>query len=145
MLRFFFTKTLSFWTVYAIAFVLLTTMDGIWLGIVATNFYADSLFSLLAPQVSLLPTFLFYLIYPIGIAVLAVIPSHNEKISAYGALFRGAVLGLVAYGTYGFTNAAILSDWPMVVTIVDIIWGVLLTALVSAMTLIISEKATNRR
>lgn len=145
MLRFFFTKSLSFWMVYAIAFVLLTTMDGIWLGIVATNFYADSLYYLLAPQISLLPTALFYLLYPIGIAVLAVIPSHNEKISAYGALFRGAVLGLVAYGTYGFTNAAILADWPMVVTIVDIIWGVLVTALVSAMTLIIAERATSKR
>jgi uncharacterized membrane protein len=131
--------------VYAVAFVLLTTMDGIWLGIVATTFYADSLFHLLAPQIGLLPTFLFYAIYPIGIATLAVIPSHNEKISAYGALFRGAVLGLVAYGTYGFTNAAILADWPIVVTVVDIIWGILVTALVSAMTLIIAERATSKR
>lgn len=143
MLRFFFTKSLRFPVVYAVAFVLLTTMDGIWIGIVANSFYTDSLFHLLADDIALLPTFLFYALYPLGIAVLAVIPSHNEKISAYGALFRGAVLGLVAYGTYAFTNAAILADWPMIVSIIDIIWGVLLTALVSAMTLIISERVNH--
>ena len=39
------------------------------------------------------------------------------------------MLGLVAYGTYDMTNLATLKNWSVTVSIVDIAWGVVLTAM----------------
>jgi hypothetical protein len=35
------------------------------------------------------------------------------------------------YATYDLTNLATLKDWPLPIVFIDIIWGVVLTALVS--------------
>ena len=48
------------------------------------------------------------------------------------ALWRGAVFGLCAYGTYDLTNQATLRDWPWMVTLIDLAWGSTLTAVVAA-------------
>ena len=37
-------------------------------------------------------------------------------------------LGLVAYGTYDFTNLSTLRDWPLMVSVVDLAWGVTVSA-----------------
>jgi uncharacterized membrane protein len=51
----------------------------------------------------------------------------------------GALLGLVAYGAYDFTNQATLRDWPVVVTIVDLAWGAILTGVVSVVSVYIGK------
>jgi uncharacterized membrane protein len=71
--------------------------------------------------------FLFYLLYVVGIVVFAVLPGLREENWRTAAML-GALLGLVAYGTYDLTNLATLKGWPMTVTIVDMAWGVVLTA-----------------
>jgi uncharacterized membrane protein len=38
------------------------------------------------------------------------------------------LLGLVAYGTYDLTNQATLKVWPSAITIADLCWGAVLTA-----------------
>ena len=43
----------------------------------------------------------------------------------------GGLLGLVAYATYDLTNVATFSRWPLVVTVVDMVWGTFVTALAS--------------
>ena len=48
------------------------------------------------------------------------------------ALATGAFFGLVAYATYDLTNLATLKGWPVAVTVVDICWGMVLTASVAA-------------
>jgi len=35
---------------------------------------------------------------------------------------------LLCYATYDLTNLATLKNWPVVVTVADIIWGVVLTS-----------------
>ena len=44
----------------------------------------------------------------------------------------GAVLGLAAYGTYDITNMATLKNWPTTMSLVDMVWGTILTAVCSA-------------
>ena len=41
---------------------------------------------------------------------------------------RGALLGLVAYGTYDMSNLSTLKNWSVSVTIVDMAWGMTLSA-----------------
>jgi uncharacterized membrane protein len=43
----------------------------------------------------------------------------------------GALLGLVAYGTYDITNLSTLRGWSLTVTAIDIAWGAVLTAVAS--------------
>jgi uncharacterized membrane protein len=72
---------------------------------------------------------LFYLIYTVGVAFFIVQPAV-EAGSIRQAVLRGALFGLVAYATYDLTNTATIEDWPLIVTVVDLMWGTVLTAAV---------------
>ena len=52
-----------------------------------------------------------------------------QKDSLAVACLNGALLGLIAYGTYDMTNLATLKNWSLSVSIVDMLWGTVLTAL----------------
>jgi uncharacterized membrane protein len=56
------------------------------------------------------------------------------------ALFNGAILGCLCYATYDLTNLATLKDWPVMVTVIDLIWGSVLAASVSVLTYLISVR-----
>ena len=47
---------------------------------------------------------------------------------------RGAFFGLLTYATYDLTNLAIMRDWPLLLTVVDLLWGSTLCALVAGAT-----------
>jgi len=47
---------------------------------------------------------------------------------------------LVCYATYDLTNLAVAKDWPILVTIVDLVWGAVLAASVSTITYFIATK-----
>jgi uncharacterized membrane protein len=64
----------------------------------------------------------FYLFYVAGIVGFAILPALNAN-SWVWALVAGVALGLIAYGTYDFTNLATLKNWSWKVTVVDLIWG----------------------
>ena len=106
-------------------------LDGIWLGLVARGFYRQHLGFLMADQVNWGAAVLFYGLYAIGLTVFVTMPSIDAG-SVGTALWRGALFGLVAYATYDLTNQATLKGWPVIVTAVDLAWGVLLSAAVGA-------------
>ncbi|MBI1210699.1 MAG: DUF2177 family protein [Alphaproteobacteria bacterium] len=116
---------------YAAASVVFLALDLFWLGFVAQSVYRPALDTLLRERVRLGPAVLFYLVYVGGVLALAVAPAV-EHASFVTACLLGAVLGLVAYATYDFTNAATLKMWPAKVVFVDLAWGVFLTAVTSA-------------
>lgn len=74
---------------------------------------------------------LFYLVYVVGVLVLVVLPALDAG-SLAKAVLGGALLGLVAYGTYDITNLSTIQGWPVIVAVVDLAWGTTLTAVVSA-------------
>jgi uncharacterized membrane protein len=53
------------------------------------------------------------------------------------ALLDGALFGFMTYATYDLTNLATLKDWPITVTIVDLIWGTFLSTSISLLTYLI--------
>ncbi len=115
---------------YAAAVVAFLIIDGIWLGLVAKNFYADHLGDLLRKNFLVLPGALFYLAYTAGLVFLAVRPGQPD-LSLANVAFYGAVVGFLAYGTYDMTNLATLRDWPVIVSVVDLMWGTVLSASVA--------------
>jgi uncharacterized membrane protein len=74
----------------------------------------------------------FYLLYAVGVTVFAVLPAVDAA-APLEAAWRGALFGLVAYATYDLTNMATLRGWPTIVTVVDLAWGVALTASVATL------------
>ena len=106
-------------------------IDMIWLGFVARGFYRNNLGHLLRPDVNWTAAVIFYLLYILGILLFAVMPAL-EKNSLRQAVILGGLFGFFAYATYDLTNLATLKDWPVIVVWVDIAWGVVLTASVSA-------------
>lgn len=118
--------------VAAAAFLLL---DSIWL--TSTNgFYRRKLGGQLADRPNFGYAALFYLIYIAGIVLFAVQPSLAAQ-AWPAALGYGAALGLFAYGTYDLTNAATLKTWPAAVVVIDLLWGTVLTALITLVTYLV--------
>ncbi len=91
------------------------------------SFYQRHISHLLAPSPSYLPAIIFYLIYAVGIVFFVVLPALRGEYGYTRVFLTGAFLGLLAYGAYDFTNQSSLRDWPVIVTVVDIAWGMLLT------------------
>lgn len=124
---------------YAIALPVFFVIDMIWLGLVAKNFYRDQIGFLLKPDVNWGAAILFYCLF-IGGLVLFVIEPALTKNSLLHALAFGALFGLITYATYDLTNLATMKDWPLLVTIVDLIWGAVLASSVSVITYLIATK-----
>jgi len=82
----------------------------------------------------MLPVILFYAIFILGLIILVVSPALSGNYSYLKLFLYGALFGLVAYGTYDLTNQATLKNWPAIVTVVDLIWGSLLTGTVAVIT-----------
>jgi len=128
-----------FLKIFSISLPVFFIIDMIWLGLVAKNFYRQQIGSLLKPDVNWTAAIIFYLIFIVGLVVFVIAPAL-EKSSWTHALIFGALFGFVCYATYDLTNLAIAKDWPLLVTIVDLVWGAVLAASVSSITYFIAHK-----
>jgi uncharacterized membrane protein len=124
---------------YGIALPIFLIIDGMWLGLVAKNFYAKQLGYLMTSTPNWAAAGIFYLLYIVGLVVLVIQPAMNNG-SITEALLKGALFGLVGYATYDLTNLATIKDWPLLVTIVDLIWGTVLSATISTLTVVLAKK-----
>jgi len=111
---------------YVGALVAFCIMDGIWLGVIATDFYFGALGDLLRKDPNWIAAGVFYLGYIMGIVYFVIRPSLVSG-NAGRAVRDGALLGLMAYATYDMTNMATLNGWSLTVTLVDMIWGMVIT------------------
>ncbi|WP_026379156.1 DUF2177 family protein [Afifella pfennigii] len=116
-------KTIIAYLMTAIVFF---GIDYVWLSQMGGTFYKDRLGELMAERPNFAVAGLFYLVYVGGLVYFAVWPALVSG-SWTTALVAGALLGFVAYGTYDMTNLATLKNWPVSVTIVDVVWGTCLT------------------
>lgn len=115
---------------YGATLVAFFAIDMLWLGLVARSFYRQHLGFLLSPNVNWVAALLFYLLFIAGILVFVVLPGLKAD-SLRTTLLYGAFFGLVTYATYDLTNLATVKQWPLIVTVVDLLWGMVLTAAVS--------------
>ena len=69
-----------------------------------------------------------YLTILVYFAVLPALHSGGARL----ALLNGAIFGGLAYGTYAFTNYAVLKGWTFKLVVADVVWGIVLTAVTAA-------------
>lgn len=121
---------------YLAVLVPLVVIDGLWILYLAKDFYADKMGFLFQESANLTPVVFFYPIYALAVLLLAVMPAVSSS-SWVEALWRGALLGLAAYGAYDLTNHATIANWPLSMTLTDILWGVFLTSSVSVIAFLV--------
>ena len=114
-------------------------IDSIWLTVMGKYFYSKQIAHLLAETPHLVPAGIFYVVYSFGVAFLIVLPALEGGFSNSKVFLYGAILGAVAYATYDLTNHATLKDWPLIVTVLDIIWGALLTGTLALIAVLITK------
>ncbi len=124
--------------IYAIALPIFFAIDMAWLGLVAKNFYREQVGFLMKPDINWAAAIIFYLIFIAGLVVFVITPAVQKNSWTHALLF-GALFGLVCYATYDLTNLAVAKDWPLLVTIVDLVWGAVLAASVSSITYFIAR------
>ena len=118
-------------------------IDFIWLSIAQKFIYKPNLPGLLLDKPILWAALLFYIIYSFGVTLIILRPAIFNY-SVYDAFWTGLIFGIVAYGTWSLTNMAVLKGWSPLVTLIDIIWGGLLTSTGSALSVFITNKIINQ-
>jgi uncharacterized membrane protein len=122
--------------IYFLTLAALLSLDVLWLKFVATSFYQHHLGYIFNEKFVLWPAALFYVIYAFGVMFFVINPGLEAK-SLWVILYRGALLSLITYAAYDLTNQATIAKWPLVVTAVDLLWGIILTAVASVIVYLI--------
>ena len=124
---------------FIIALPVFFVIDMVWLVLVAKKFYQEQIGFLMKPDINWFAAIIFYLLFIAGLIIFVISPAV-EKHSWVHALLFGALFGLITYATYDLTNLATLKDWPLLVTVVDLIWGSVLASAISVITYFIANK-----
>jgi len=125
--------------VYLITVVVFFLVDIVWLGFISKNLYKRYLGHLMAPNVNWTAAIIFYFLFIAGLVFFVINPAI-EKESLKHAILVGGFFGLIAYSTYDLTNLATMRDWPLNITVIDIIWGTILNAATAGITFLLANR-----
>lgn len=118
--------------VYGLTAIVFFIIDLFWLGVAAKELYNRHIGGLLRDQVNWVAAILFYVVYIGGIQLFVLVPALQDSSSILRTALMGGLLGFFAYSTFDLTSLALIRNWPVTVTVVDIIWGTLLTGTTAA-------------
>jgi len=124
---------------YISSLIVMGVLDAGWLSFATSRLYRPGIGHLMTDKPVVPAAVLFYLMYAAGVTYLITLPALAGG-SLGSAVTRGAVFGLIAYGTYDLTSLAILQGWPVNVTVADMIWGAIITGVTAGASLLITQK-----
>ena len=120
---------------YLATLIVMVPIDFLFLGTVAKSFFTSQVGDMLG-TVRLAPAILFYLLYAVGIVIFV---SGSDGATWQSALLYGALFGFFCYATFELTSMSLLKHWTWPVVVVDIAWGAFVTAVSSALGLLIAN------
>jgi len=124
---------------YLVSLAAFFAIDMVWLGLAARSFYQQYLGFLMAPNPNWFVAILFYLLFNVGLLFFVIVPGLKDN-SLKTTLLKAALFGLITYATYDLTNLATLKDWPALLSIVDMLWGTVLSVLVSYISFMVGKR-----
>jgi uncharacterized membrane protein len=116
---------------YIATLIVFGIIDAAWLSIMGAMLYRPVLGDILLTNVRVAPAIVFYLLYPIGLVVFAVLPALRAE-TVIHAIALGALFGAIAYATYDLTNLATLRNWTAQIAVIDIAYGAVTSGLAAA-------------
>ncbi len=119
---------------FFIVLILLAVIDFPWIGIIYAKEYTRVIESV--QKQKFVVRYLGGLIVYIAIALIIVgwvIPrlQQKSKVSFLDCLLYGGLLGGLVYAVFDFTNYALFTNWTLKTSIIDTVWGLVLTTLVT--------------
>ncbi len=130
-------------TKYIFAYIATLTsfvaIDLVWLMWIARPTYVTEMGSLLRKEPQLAVAIAFYLLYAAGLVFFAVVPGLKSGSFLY-AMFLGAALGLVAYGTYDLTNLSVVEGFNLRIAIIDLVWGTVLSGVTAGLVVAVTNR-----
>lgn len=124
---------------FLVTFVVFMLIDLVWLGFIARKLYTKYLGYIMKKDVNWPVAIAFYIIFIIGLLFFVLYPAMGKDSWTY-ALLVGMLYGFVTYSTYDLTNLSTLKDWPVQITIIDLIWGSTLSGLTSVISYFILNR-----
>ncbi len=125
---------------YLATLIVLIPIDFLFLGLVAKGFFTAQVGDMLG-EIRPAPAILFYLLYVAGILIFV---SGPAAATWQTTLLYGALFGLFCYATFELTSLSLLKHWTWPVVVVDVSWGVFMTAISSTLGLMIANWVTPR-
>ena len=119
---------------YLIALAVFLIIDSFWLGLIARRLYRSQIGFLLRDKYNFKAAGVFYLFYLAGLVFFVITPAESWTF----ALLAGLFFGFITYATYDITNLATIKDWPVKLTIIDIVWGSFIAGITSLITFLIA-------
>ena len=113
--------------VYGLTACVFFIIDLFWLGAAARGLYDRHIGGLLREQVNWGAAILFYLVYIAGIQVFVLVPALSDGWGLARVALYGGMLGFFAYATFDLTSLALIRNWSLTITVVDLVWGTVLT------------------
>ena len=120
---------------YLTTLIVLIPIDFLFLGLVAKGFFAAQVGDMLG-EIRPAPAILFYLLYVAGILIFV---SGPATATWQTTLLYGALFGLFCYATFELTSLSLLRHWTWTVVVVDVSWGLFVTAVSSTLGLMIAN------
>ena len=128
---------MNFIKIYIVSLLVLFPIDTVWLTL-SKNLYNNWL-SPFQRVLNIPAAFLVYLIIPFGLCYFVI--SKNAGVQPNTKIIFDAFLyGVCSYAVYDLTNLATLKNWSIPMTIVDILWGGILCAIVTYFSLHFLQK-----
>lgn len=134
-----YAERMQFFKLCALGLPIVVILDFLWISFTGDVLYRAQIGSILAPQVFWPAAIAFYLMFVSALVLFCVQPALLMR-SFSAALLLGACLGFVAYATYDLTNLATIRDWPLMLSIIDMAWGSVLSAIVAGGTYLLATK-----
>jgi uncharacterized membrane protein len=125
---------MDFFIQVVVTLIIFTLVDLVWLVKVAPKLYRKYIGHLMSDRVNIGAAALFYIVFIIGLVFFVIGPNINDPFMAF---VSGAMFGLVTYATYDLTNLATLKAWPITITVIDLFWGTLVTAVTSGLVVLV--------
>ncbi len=123
---------------YFITLAVFAVLDLLWVWVISKRLYRSNMESTVKARFNILPAVVFYIAYIIGLMIFVLVPAFNST-SLGHALGMGILYGMFTFGTYSLINMAIIRDWSLLIVLVDLIRGMFITGVASAIGFYISQ------
>ena len=123
---------MSYLIAYMAAFILFLIVDFVGLSYFIKPLFARDIGPLMLDSFRALPALLFYAFLIFVVMWFVGWPALDQGKSLLWVFGSAALIGAAAYGTFEFTNYAILKDWTLTLVLVDLSWGTVVTGGVTA-------------
>ena len=107
-----------------ISIIILLILDFLWIGLFMKNRYQNEIKQIQGTpmSVNIVYAVISYVLMAVGL-ILFVLPNIRSEHRLMDSLKYGFLFGIVVYGIYDFTAAAVISKWNMITAILDVLWG----------------------